>query len=140
EDSLEQLVQSRLSPAAGRFFLEVLDWFTPRSSVTLTLAERVAAILAHDLGTTVPSIEQVAQDVALSKRSLHRQLAAQGTSYQRLLDGLRRDEALRQALDEERQLKAIAGAVGFSDQRGFRRAFKRWTGLTPQQFRRRRHA
>lgn len=139
EDSLEQVVQSRLSPAAGRFFLDVLDWLTPRPSVTLplTLAERVAVTLARDLGTTAPSIDQVAQSVALSKRSLHRQLAAEGTSYQRLLDGLRRDEALRQALDEERQFKAIAGAVGFSDQRGFRRAFKRWTGVTPQQFRRR---
>ena len=137
EDSLEQVVQSRLSPAAGRFFLDVLDWLTPRSSITLTLGERVAATLAHDLGTTAPSIEQVAQSVALSKRSLHRQLAAEGTSYQRLLDGLRRDEALRQALDAERQFKAIAAAVGFSDQRGFRRAFKRWTGVTPQQFRRR---
>jgi AraC-like DNA-binding protein len=48
---------------------------------------------------------------------------------------MRRDEAIREMLRDAREIKAIARAVGFSDPRGFRRAFKRWTGLTPQQFR-----
>lgn len=75
----------------------------------------------------------------MSTRSLRRQLAAEGTSYQDLHDRIRRDEAVRQLAYDTRQIKAIARAVGFSDPRGFRRAFKRWTGLTPQQFRERHH-
>jgi len=49
----------------------------------------------------------------------------------------RRDEAVRQISGDARQIKAIARTLGFSDTRGFRRAFQRWTGLTPQQFRER---
>ena len=136
EDSLDIPLRSQLAPAAGRFFLELLDWATPPSRVTVTLAERVAAMLADHLGLA-PSIEQVAQQLMVSTRSLHRRLVAERTSYHQLLDEVRREAAIRQIADEQRQLKAIASAVGFSDLRGFRRAFKRWTGLTPQQFRNR---
>jgi AraC-like DNA-binding protein len=52
-----------------------------------------------------------------------------------VLDGVRRDTAIRSMRERERQLKTVATTVGFSDMRGFRRAFKRWTGLSPQQFR-----
>ena len=138
ERSLAQPVCSRLSRAAGRFFVELLELYTPRVRTAPTLAERVARALARDLGTATPTVEQVAGELALSPRSLHRQLAAEGTSYQRLLDRLRCDEAIRQTLDDDRPLKAIAAAIGFADPRAFRRAFKRWTGTTPQQFRTRR--
>lgn len=134
EDSLAQPVQSRLSPGAGQFFREMLAWYTPQPPPTL--AERVAAALARDLATAAPTVEQIAVELGTSARSLHRQLAAEGTTYQRVLDGLRRDQAVRAVGDGE-PFKAIAAAVGFADPRAFRRAFKRWTGATPQQFRQR---
>jgi AraC-like DNA-binding protein len=132
EDSLAQPVQSRLSPGAGQFFREMLEWYTPRPPPTL--AERIAAALERDLATSAPTVEQIAAELGTSARSLHRQLAAEGTSYQRVLDGLRRDQAIR-AVGDGDPFKAIAAAVGFADPRAFRRAFKRWTGATPQQFR-----
>jgi AraC-like DNA-binding protein len=134
EDSLAQPVQSRMSPGAGQFFREMLEWYTPQPPPTL--AERVAAALARDLATAAPTVEQIAAELGTSARSLHRQLAAEGTTYQRVLDGLRRDQAIRAVGDGE-PFKAIAAAVGFADPRAFRRAFKRWTGATPQQFRQR---
>jgi AraC-like DNA-binding protein len=135
EDSLEQPVRSRVAPAVGRFFFDVLDWLTPRPAVAMTTSERLTAMLADEHGTGRPPFDEIAQRLAMSTRSLRRQLAAEGTSYQHLLDGMRRDEALRQLIQDARQIKAIGRAIGFSDVRGFRRAFKRWTGLTPQQFR-----
>ena len=134
EDSLAQPVQSRISPGAGQFFREMLEWYTPQPPPTL--AERVAAALARDLATAAPTVEQIAAELGTSARSLHRQLAAEGTSYQRVLDELRRQQAIRAVGDGE-PFKAIAAAVGFADPRAFRRAFKRWTGATPQQFRQR---
>jgi AraC-like DNA-binding protein len=95
----------------------------------------VAAALGRDLGAVTPTVEQVAVELGLSARSLHRQLAAEGMSYQRVLDELRCNEAMRQAIDERRPFKVIASAVGFADPRAFRRAFKRWTGTSPRQFR-----
>jgi AraC-like DNA-binding protein len=102
-----------------------------------SVAERVAATLARDLAATAPTVEQVAAELGVSARSLHRRLAAEGTSYHRVLDRLRCDEALCQAGEGGRPFKSIAAAVGFGDPRAFRRAFKRWTGVAPQQFRQR---
>lgn len=131
----EQPVRAEMNRKAGRFFVRLLDRYTPRPPPAATVAGRVAEALRRDLHAAAPTVEQIAAELALSARSLHRQLAAEGTSYQRVLDDLRRDEAIRLALDEQRPLKAIAAAVGFADPRCFRRAFKRWTGTTPQQFR-----
>jgi AraC-like DNA-binding protein len=133
DDALAAPLRSGMSNGAGRFFRELIAWYTPRPAPTL--AERVAAALSRDLGGIAPTVEQVAAELGLSARTLHRQLAAEGTSYQRVLDGLRCTEAIRQATDQHRPFKAIAAAVGFADPRAFRRAFKRWTGSTPQQFR-----
>jgi AraC-like DNA-binding protein len=104
--------------------------------VSLTTA-RVLDTLAGRRAADAPTAEEMARLLALSPRSLHRRLADAGTTYQRLVDELRRDEALRlfSAGMRARSIKAIAEAVGFADVRGFRRAFKRWTGVTPQQFR-----
>lgn len=133
-DSLEMPVRAPLPCAAGALFTEVLEWSTPPVRVTSSTAEQVAMALASDL-EHAPSIERVAREMGLSARTLHRRLADEATSFQRVLDGVRRDAAIRRLLDRGRQLKTVAAAVGFSDMRGFRRAFKRWTGVSPQQFR-----
>ena len=135
ESTLGQPVCPTLTHDAGRFFRELLAWHTPVPAPSL--AERVAAALARDLAAIAPTVEQVAAELGVSARSLHRRLAAEGTSYQRVLDRLRCDEALRQAGEGGRPFKSIAAAVGFGDPRAFRRAFKRWTGVAPQQFRQR---
>jgi AraC-like DNA-binding protein len=135
EDSLEQPVRDRVSVAVGRFFIDILDWLTPRSSIAISTTERVDALLVDEYAGARPPFDEIAQRLAMSTRSLRRQLAAEGTSYQNLVDRMRRDEAVRQIARDARQIKAIARTLGFSDPRGFRRAFQRWTGLTPQQFR-----
>lgn len=137
-ESLALPVKSGIEPyrgAAHRFFVEMLEACTPRPRGTGRVAERVSEALGRNLSGAAPTVEQIAHELSLSARSLHRQLAAEGTSYQRLLDGLRCDEAIRQAIEEHRPFKTIATAVGFSDPRAFRRAFKRWTGTTPQEYR-----
>lgn len=136
--SLALPVKSGIEPyrvAAHRFFVEMLEACTPRPRGNGRVSERVSEALGRNLSAAAPTVEQIAHELSVSARSLHRQLAAEGTSYQRLLDGLRCDEAIRQAIEEHRPFKTIATAVGFSDPRAFRRAFKRWTGTTPQEFR-----
>jgi AraC-like DNA-binding protein len=134
-DSLEVPVRAALPRAAGALFSQILEWATPPARTMSSTAERVAAELASDLECAPPSIEQVARELGLSTRTLHRRLSDEATSFQRVLDTVRRDAAIRCLRDRERQLKTVAAAVGFADMRSFRRAFKRWTGLSPQQFR-----
>jgi AraC-like DNA-binding protein len=76
-------------------------------------------------------LEWVARELRVSDRSLRRALREAGTSYQRVLDGVRRELALEQLRSNTVPLERVAQSLGFGDVRSFRRAFKRWTGYTP---------
>lgn len=81
--------------------------------------------------------EAVALELKVSPRTLKRRLAEQGTSYSELLDKLRQERAALLLDDPELSVQEVADLVGYSDTANFTRAFKRWTGLTPQAFRQR---
>jgi AraC-like DNA-binding protein len=71
----------------------------------------------------------------LSPRTLHRQLKEEGASLQQLKDAVRRDLAMDLLLRTQRPIKQIAAEVGFQNEKSFMRAFKGWTGVTPDEFR-----
>jgi AraC-like DNA-binding protein len=83
-----------------------------------------------------PKLPDVARQLNFSERSLRRRLAERGCSYQELMDVVRQKRAcvlLRDAPDCP--IERIAEQVGFSDSHNFRRAFRRWTGWSPQTWR-----
>lgn len=102
--------------------------------------EVVQAWLARHLEPPLPTREQAAQALGLGPRTLARRLQALGTSYAQLLDDARRDAALREVAAGDRPLKDIALGLGFSGPSPFNRAFVRWCGMTPGQWRRRARA
>jgi AraC-like DNA-binding protein len=77
----------------------------------------------------------LARSLRLSERTLRRRLSAAGTSFQELLDEVRHSLALSLVHDEQRSPEQVATQLGFGDASSFYRAFKRWTGTTPAQFR-----
>jgi AraC-like DNA-binding protein len=72
----------------------------------------------------------------MSPRSLQRRLQSEGTSFAQVLVDLRRDLALRYLRDERIAIGEVGFLLGFLDVAAFHRAFKRWTGSTPAQYRR----
>ncbi|MZR62833.1 AraC family transcriptional regulator [Alcanivorax sp. DP30] len=78
--------------------------------------------------------EKVADSLAMSGRHLVRKLGEEGSSFKLLRDGLLQSMAERK-LQQGVRLTDIAEALGFSDESAFSKAFKRWTGMTPAQFR-----
>lgn len=77
----------------------------------------------------------LAAELALSPRSLHRQLAAEGTQLQTLKDEARRAHATELLLRTQQPMKQVAHAAGFGNDKSFIRAFRSWTGQTPEAFR-----
>jgi AraC-like DNA-binding protein len=77
------------------------------------------------------TLDEVAEKVSMSTRTLKRKLAAAGTTYGELLDEARRVRAERLLASEKRSIDEIAAALGYSDVANFTRAFRRWTGTTP---------
>jgi len=71
----------------------------------------------------------------MSERTLHRRLAVEGTSFQRLLDDTRRELARHYLGQREVSLADIAYLLGFTDQSSFFRAARRWFGSSPRDYR-----
>lgn len=100
------------------------------------LYSRVQKVLGPLLRGNTPSLEEVADGLGMASWTLRRKLRDEGTSFQALLDESRRDLALAYMKDVGLSLGEIAYILGFSTPGAFQRAFKRWTGVTPGEYRR----
>ncbi len=104
--------------------------FTP-----LTWERKVLGAIEIQLPEGEPSAERTAQHLHLTLRGLQRHLADEGCSYDLLLNQCRQNLALQHMLEAGTSLNEIAYLLGFTDTISFSRAFKRWTGMTPSQYR-----
>jgi AraC-like DNA-binding protein len=100
-----------------------------------TRSHEVARVLARRLKGTVPPLGDGARELAMSERTLQRALRGDGTSYQRLLDQVRRELAVSHLADPGTSAGQVGFLLGFSEPSAFHRAFRRWTGRTPSAFR-----
>ena len=98
------------------------------------LAGRVAALLLQAPGRFL-DIELVSERLHLTSRTLRRRLQLEGTSYQQVLDSVRRQLAIDYLRDTGMSTEDIATSLGFSDAANFRHAFKRWTGRSTGSYR-----
>jgi transcriptional regulator GlxA family with amidase domain len=78
----------------------------------------------------------MAEQLGLSLRTLHRRLAKDGLSYQEILDNMRRSVATEFLENTHLLIDQVAERVGFSDATSFRKAFRKWTGQSPTDYRR----
>ena len=96
---------------------------------------RVINALHLRVGHTDLSIEQIASDLNLTKRTLQRRLQSQNTNFAQLRDDLRFHYAIKYLIDDNLSVDLVSRALDFSDRTSFTNAFKRWTGLSPSTFR-----
>lgn len=96
---------------------------------------RVRKILFEASGN-FPDLPLTARLLCMTPRTLHRRLVEEGTSFTQLLDGVRHALACEQLRSGHLTLQDIADRLGYGDQANFRRAFKRWEGIPPSEFRR----
>jgi AraC-like DNA-binding protein len=98
------------------------------------VSERVQAIVVARLKGEVPSLATVASELAMSERSVQRSLSEEATSYREIVDAVRKEMALSHLLQPGRSAADVAFLLGFSEPSAFTRAFRRWTGSSPSQF------
>lgn len=100
--------------------------------VGATLRQR----LLQSMHLTVPRIGVVARAMAMSTRTLQRRLSDEGTTFDNVVDQVRKDLTLQHIVDPTISTYEIAGLVGFVEPSPFFRAFRRWFGCTPKEWRR----
>jgi len=98
------------------------------------LVDRVRKLL-RDAKTPFATAEDIADALALSTRTLHRQLAREDASLRGLKEEARLEIARRALARGRAPIKRVAQAAGFRNEKSFSRAFRAWTGLTPSAFR-----
>lgn len=123
EDALRQMLQRALP-------LTVLQYRRDR-----LLVERVRQLL-RTRAERVRTAEQLARQLHVSVRTLHRQVREEGSSLQGLKDEARRELALDLLRRTARSVKQVAWAAGFRNEKSFARAFRQWTGTSPSEHRR----
>lgn len=96
---------------------------------------RQVRALIHTPDAGFRSVEAVASELCMSERTLKRQLAQEGTTFSDILEDIRRQKAIELLEDGQLNIERIAEQLGYSDVANFNRAFKRWTGTTPAQYR-----
>ncbi|MDJ0897096.1 MAG: AraC family transcriptional regulator ligand-binding domain-containing protein [Alphaproteobacteria bacterium] len=107
----------------------------PADSFIDTLRQLIGSLLKEE-GT--PLIETVAEIAGVSVRSLQRRLSENGSSYTQVVDQARYQAATRLLRDPDLRITDIAIDLGYTDSAHFTRAFKRWAGVTPSEYRRQR--
>ncbi|MBE1162186.1 AraC family transcriptional regulator ligand-binding domain-containing protein [Dyella acidiphila] len=98
------------------------------------LVVRIMDLLQRHEGE-YPGIEQAAGTLCMSSRTLKRKLQRLGLNYRGLVDDARKDAVLREVLNPMLRFDEIALRMGYSDPANLTRAFRRWTGESPSQYR-----
>lgn len=101
----------------------------------LPVAARVRAALADLMLSGRTGAEDVALALGISRSTLQRRLRDEDTSYQSVLDATRRDTAIRYLTKTTLRADEIASILAYRDANSFSRRFRRWTGLSPLEFR-----
>jgi AraC-like DNA-binding protein len=101
-----------------------------------TFMASVAELVAAQLDD-IPTLASVCRALAVSPRALQLRLAEEGTTFSAIVDRVQRERALVLLATSDLPITTIATRVGFSAPAGLTRAVRRWTGLSPTQYRRR---
>lgn len=98
-------------------------------------AEKVRSIIQRDVGDSMPTADEVASDLNVSVTTLRRQLQKENTSFQKLKDACRMEAAFQYLNCVDLSNADIADRLGFDEPSAFFRSFKKWTGMTPGEYR-----
>lgn len=132
--SVEQLNQPqvRLSPSQLQRLWQLIQH---RVLPSLTFGRKVRALIADRLAEGRVGVEAVAAQLNMSRYTLYKRLKEENLTFLGLLDDVRREQALQYLREPDRPLTEVAELLGFSELSAFSRAFKRWMGSSPAEFR-----
>ncbi|MBW2264204.1 MAG: AraC family transcriptional regulator [Deltaproteobacteria bacterium] len=125
------------NPSLASFFDRYVSEVLRTSEEARGTVARVRSAIREELASGRPTSGMVAGRLAIGERSLRRRLQAEGTSFRDLVMEVSHEQAERLLRDTSMSLSQIAFLLGYSDATAFSRAYRRKTGISPREFRRR---
>jgi AraC-like DNA-binding protein len=107
----------------------------PYDRLEYDLADSLRHVVSSQLSVGEPSITRIADAVGIGPRTLQRRLSRVGTTFSQLVEKVRMTSAMAMLLDGSMTVRDIALQLRYTDQGNFTRAFRRWTGVSPQTYR-----
>ncbi len=95
----------------------------------------IHSLIKLDLNTGMPSFEQMAENLHMSKSNLRRRLLKEETNYQKIKDQVRCELAVEHLRKEDTRINDLAELLGFTESSSFVRSFRNWVGVTPKAYR-----
>lgn len=135
EASAFSLPLTRSDPHLFSYLARRADELLARLPDVESTAGRVRRDVGASLANGEPRLGAVARRLAMSERTLHRRLASEGASFAAIVDEVRRERAMLLLGDRRLSSSEIAFLLGFAEPATFIRAFRRWTGATPHEWR-----
>ncbi len=123
---------ARLYPILRRYLDRILDELPPEDGFLASVRRVIGDLMRQG----EPKLEPAANKLAIGPRTLQRRLKDQGADFKALVDDTRRQFSLRYLQTRKNTLTEVAYLLGYSEVSAFNRAFKRWTGSTPSDYRR----
>jgi len=100
-----------------------------------TFGRKIRRLISRQMSTERIDADTLAKQCHMSRQTLYRRLKKEGLGFHELVEEVRKDKALRYVASDHYALGEIAFLLGFSELSAFSRAFKRWTGMAPAQYR-----
>jgi AraC-like DNA-binding protein len=127
----------RQTPRALKQFLaNHLTYLINHNLVIGSVADRVRRVVQAGIGFS-STLDTVSRALNIAPTTLRRRLKAEGAEFQAIKDDVRQARARHYLLERRLSVRETAELTGFGDPASFSRAFKSWTGLSPQEFTRR---
>jgi AraC-like DNA-binding protein len=127
------------NPRMLKMLLRKFERIEKELSAQASFGQLIYSYLTEHKVANLPSASQAARDFHVSPSTLKKYLKSEDLNYSAICDSVRKDIAIKMVLDCETQIKEIYGCLNFASSSAFNRAFKRWTDLTPTQYRARGH-
>ncbi|MDN6319426.1 MAG: AraC family transcriptional regulator [Marinobacter sp.] len=115
--------------------LRQVNGLLARLQTRRSFGRKIHRLISRQMSTDKIDADTLARQCHMSRQTLYRRLKKEGLGFHDLVEQVRKDKALRYVASDHYALGEIAFLLGFSELSAFSRAFKRWTGMAPAQYR-----
>jgi AraC-like DNA-binding protein len=123
------------NPELNQHFQQMLEKKLADVTNDQSIADAVYRVILTHYRFMLPGLPEVAAHLNMTARTLQRKLSAEGTSFQRVSDRVRRELSIGLLANQRITVAEVAYKMGYSEPAAFQRAFKQWTGSTPMGYR-----